>query len=68
VVGAAAGAGLGLIDRREHWTMMRATIEDVVIPRFRDRGLLEAGVDGDALAGELVRRDGKPVPPWMLPG
>lgn len=48
--------------------MMRATIEDVVIPRFRDRGLLEAGVDGDALAGELVRRDGKPVPPWMLPG
>lgn len=44
----------GMIDRRAHWTAMRQTVEDDVIPRFRERGLLEADADGEALLGELA--------------
>ncbi len=43
----------GVIDRRAHWTAMRRTVEDDVIPRFRERGLLEADADGESLLLEL---------------
>ncbi|HND28914.1 MAG TPA: ferritin-like domain-containing protein [Myxococcota bacterium] len=43
----------GLIDRRQHWTAMRRTVEEDVLPRFRERGLLEEGVTGDDLKAEL---------------
>ncbi len=56
----------GLIDRREHWTMMRETVEDTVIPRFIERGLLAAGTTGDELESELVVRNDKVVAPWRL--
>lgn len=56
--------GRGLIDRREHWAVMRACVEEDVIPRFRKRGLLEDGVTGEALTAELQRVDGELVPPW----
>lgn len=45
--------GYGLIDRRQHWTAMRATVEDDVIPRFRERGLLEPSATGSTLLQEL---------------
>lgn len=56
--------GFGLIDRREHWALMRACVEEVVIPRFQQRGLLEASIDGDALKTELISVGGRLVPPW----
>jgi hypothetical protein len=59
--------GWGLIDRREHWTSMRQTVETQVIPRFQRLDLLEPHVTGDDLIPELVRRDGRLVPPWSRP-
>jgi len=46
--------GFGLIDRRSHWTMMRATVEEDVIPRFQSLGLLESSVTGSDLERELA--------------
>jgi hypothetical protein len=43
----------GVIDRRAHWTAMRRTVEEDVLPRFRDRGLLETGATGATLEAEL---------------
>lgn len=43
----------GLIDRRAHWTAMRQTVEDDVIPRFQERGLLEEEATGAVLLDEL---------------
>lgn len=43
----------GVIDRRAHWTAMRATVERDVLPRFVERGLLEWGATGAALEAEL---------------
>ncbi len=45
--------GYGLVDRRQHWTAMRATVEDDVIPRFQERGLLEFTATGATLLQEL---------------
>jgi hypothetical protein len=56
--------GMGLIDRVEHWTLMKACIEEVVIPRFVKRGLLEKGVTGSDLLGELRVEGTEEVPPW----
>lgn len=43
----------GVIDRRAHWTAMRRTVEEDVLPRFQDRGLLEADATGASLEAEL---------------
>lgn len=57
--------GFGLIDRRRHWAAMAATVRNVVLPRFRRRGLLEDGVGLPELRQELRWVDGRPAPPWV---
>lgn len=44
----------GLIDRRAHWTAMRQCVETDVIPRFKERGLIEEDVDARQLIAELA--------------
>ena len=46
----------GLINRRQHWTSMRRTVEEDVIPRFQELGLLEAEANGASLQAELEAR------------
>lgn len=50
----------GLIDRRQHWTAMLRTVEEDVIPRFRECGILEEGVDAMALKAEMEAKPGRP--------
>jgi hypothetical protein len=49
----------GLIDRRAHWTAMRRCVETEVIPRFQERGLLEAEADANVLIAELADMRGR---------
>jgi hypothetical protein len=48
-----AQLGMGLLDRREHWALMKREVRDVVIPRFIERGLLDADATVDSLTARL---------------
>jgi hypothetical protein len=58
----ARALGFGLVDRREQWAAMRATVTSDLLPRFKKRGLLEDEADAELLAGELEALGG--APPW----
>jgi hypothetical protein len=56
----ASALAFGVLDRREHWTAMRRTVVDDVIPRFHKRGLLEPDAGAETLIAELERMAARP--------
>lgn len=54
-----AALAFGVIDRRAHWTAMRQTVEQDVLPRFAERGLLEDSATGASLEAELRELHGR---------
>lgn len=58
---------VGLIDREEHWSVMRGAVDAVILPRFRRLGLCGVAVDAAALTHELRAQGPRPVPPWRRP-
>ncbi|MCB9791376.1 MAG: ferritin-like domain-containing protein [Alphaproteobacteria bacterium] len=59
----AAQRSAGLIDRDEHWQAMQRCVEEVVLPRLRERGLLAEDVELAALREEArarIERGGGP--------
>jgi len=56
----------GLIQRRDHWNLMRQCVDEVVLPRFRKRGILEEGVDADELERQTLASRGHIIPPWSV--
>lgn len=51
-----AQIGMGLIQRREHWALMKACVATDVIPRFQKLGLLEPETDMATLEAEWRAR------------
>lgn len=54
--------GFGLIDRREHWQAMKDCVQDTVLPRFVERGLLPQSISPEQLVEELCSQEQAPGP------